>query len=343
MIDQAKFVLSKSALLTQFKDLEAKSDQVSYSAKTNYEVTKILEGSTSSFFSVHSLESLKHFQNKKRIWFLAQAWNFEELSQLFNQDVENFIVDNKADLEVLRDYCTMNSKKINLLLRMRLKEHSVSTGKHFVFGFYANQVNSLIPELKKESFINKLGVHFHRKTQNVSEWSLKDELEQVLDKSTFDQIDFVNMGGGIPVQYKNFNAKVLNNIFSEIKLLKDWLNEKNISLIIESGRFISAPAIKLVATIKNVYDSNIIINCSVYNSAMDTFISNIRLEVENELESGASYTLKGQTPCSMDIFRYKVCLDNPKIGDKLTFLNAGAYNFSSDFCSLNKLKTEIVE
>jgi len=45
----------------------------------------------------------------------------------------------------------------------------------------------------------------------------------------------------------------------------------------------------------------------------------------------------------MDIFRYKVYLNSPKVGDKIRFLNAGAYNFSSDFCNLKKLKTEIVE
>ena len=105
----------------------------------------------------------------------------------------------------------------------------------------------------------------------------------------------------------------------------------------------AAPSIKLIATIKNIYNNNIILNCSVYNSSLDTFISHIRLEVENELNKGTPYTIKGQTPCSMDIFRYRVFLNNPKEGDKITFLNAGAYNFTSDFCSLKKLETEIVE
>ncbi|MCH7902834.1 hypothetical protein IIC68_03715 [archaeon] len=39
----------------------------------------------------------------------------------------------------------------------------------------------------------------------------------------------------------------------------------------------------------------------------------------------------------------KVYMKDPKEGDKLVFLNAGAYNFSSDFCDLEKLETEVVE
>jgi ornithine decarboxylase len=45
----------------------------------------------------------------------------------------------------------------------------------------------------------------------------------------------------------------------------------------------------------------------------------------------------------MDIFRYRTYLDNPKVGDKIVFLNAGAYTYSTDFCNLKKLETVIVD
>ncbi|MBT5924699.1 decarboxylase, partial [Candidatus Woesearchaeota archaeon] len=65
------------------------------------------------------------------------------------------------------------------------------------------------------------------------------------------------------------------------------------------------------------------------------------LLVENELEKhqGEPYVIKGITPCSLDLFRYRVYLNEPKVGDKITFLNAGAYNFSTEFCDLEKLET----
>ncbi len=193
------------------------------------------------------------------------------------------------------------------------------------------------------SKINNLGIHFHRKTQNLSEWNLKEELEDIADKETLNSIQIVNIGGGLPCRYKNFRIEVIDKIFNKIKKFKHWLNEKNIKIIMEPGRFLAAPCVELETEVKAVYDNNIIINCSVYNSSMDTFIWNIRLLAKDELpdNQGTVYTIKGITPDSMDIFRYKVHLPKKKPGDKITFINAGAYNFSSDFCSLEKLKTEI--
>jgi len=45
----------------------------------------------------------------------------------------------------------------------------------------------------------------------------------------------------------------------------------------------------------------------------------------------------------MDIFRYCVFLPDKKVGDKIVFLNAGAYNFSTDFCNLEKIDTRILD
>lgn len=345
MFEDAKFILSKKKLHDQYNIIKNLCDIVSYSAKTNYEVTSVLEDSTNCMFSIHSGESIEKIKDKKRIWFFGQGWSKEELGNLINLGVVNFVVDNENDLNILIDFINESNSKINLLLRMRLKENTIHTGKYFVFGMYSSQVNKLIPELRNNKNIEKLGIHFHRKTQNISEWNLKFELESVLTNETLKYIDLINIGGGIPVKYKNFRADVLNSIFIEFENLRKWLNNYNIKLIIEPGRFISGPPIKLVATIKNIYSNNIIVNCSVYNSAIDIFATHYRLEIENELEDnkGEAYTIKGQTPCSMDIFRYKVWLNTPKVGDKIVFLNAGAYNFSSDFCNLNKLKTEIVD
>lgn len=334
----ARFILSKSKVLEQYNILR-KIATVSYSLKTNFEVGRVLEELTDSFFSIHSTESLNEIKDKSRIWFFAQAWNKEEIESLLNQNIKNFVVDNEADLNILLK--NIKDKKINLLLRMRLKEHTIHTGKYYVFGMYSKQINELIPKLRKNNSIEKLGIHFHRKTQNISEWSLKYELEQSLSKETLKSIDLVNIGGGLPGKYKNFRAEVMDHIFTEIKKLKDWL--KNKEMIIEPGRFIAAPAIKLETEIKNIYNNNIVIDCSVYNSAMDTFVAHIRLLVENELEQGTPYTIKGSTPDSMDIFRYKVFLKDPKIGDKIVFLNAGAYNFKTDFCNLVKLETVITK
>ena len=136
---------------------------------------------------------------------------------------------------------------------------------------------------------------------------------------------------------------VLNSIFNKITELKEFLNENHINLIIEPGRFIAAPSARLITKIVSINENNIIVNASVYNSDMDAIIVPVKLLVEGEQKQGTPYVIKGITPCSMDLFRYRVYLENPKVGDTLTFLNAGAYNFTSDFCDLEKIETEVVE
>ncbi|OYT32562.1 decarboxylase [Candidatus Woesearchaeota archaeon] len=342
-MSKARFLLSKGVVLKKFSEISSLADVVSYSLKTNFEVGKVLEKETDCFFSVHSLNSLKRLSDFSRVWFFLQGNSVGEIEELFGLGVCSFVVDNVNDLNSILGFAEKNNKRINLLLRLRVKEHSIHTGRFFVFGFYSKDINRLLPELSANSCVLKLGVHFHRKTQNVSEWFLKDELEYAVLPENFRFIDFVNIGGGFPSVYKNFKAEVFDDVFFRVKELRHWLNEKNVKLIVEPGRFIAAPAVKLEAEIINVYDNNVIVNCSVFNAFMDVFIANIRLLVEGELDKGTPFTVKGCTPDSLDIFRYSVFLDDPKIGDKIIFLNAGAYNFHSDFCGLDRIETVVVE
>ncbi len=348
MKKEAMFLLSKSALKRQFDSIKKEADFISYSFKTNPVVGKLLEETTKCYINISSETHLKKIKDKSRVWFFVQAWNSNEIRKLLNMGIDKFVIDNKTDLDVLKKFLERRNekhhKKIWLLLRMKLKEHTIHTGKHFVFGMSADQVNYEITRLRNNRNIERLGVHVHRKTQNISEWSLKQELRDSLKKETLEAVSFINIGGGFPVDYKNSRADI-RNIFREIRDLGKWLKDYRIKIMVEPGRFLAAPAIKLRAYAKSVADNNIIINCSVYNAAPDTFIANTRLMIEGETDdkNGKAYTIKGCTPDSVDIFRYKVYLKKkPKVGDEITFLNAGAYNFFADFDGLKKLKTKII-
>ena len=342
----AKFIISKSKVIDQYKKLQNLADTISYSSKTNQDVTKILEKETNCFFSVHLTNELIHIKDKSRVIFLPQGWTKEHIRSLLNQGITNFIVDNEPDLNIIESFLESNNhnKKITIFLRAKIKERTLRTERYFVFGMSSEIVNKRIQSLNNK-FKDKInfGIHFHRKTQNMSEWNLQYELDEILDKSTLDIISTLNIGGGIPSEYANTNMDVLDSIFKKIQLLRKWLKDFNIKLMIEPGRFISAPAGKLITKIINIYDGNIIVDASIYNSDMDALIVPVKLKIKGELEKGGAYVVKGVTPCSMDLFRYRVYLKNPKIGDKLIFLNAGAYNFSTDFCDLDKLKIEIIE
>lgn len=347
--NSAYFELSKSKVLSQFDIVQDHCDMVSYSSKTNPLVSGIIEENRDCMFSVHLENELVNIKDKSKVLFLAQAWDENEIYHLLSLGVKKFAVDNMHDLGVLEEFLRKNvDMKIEiLLLRLKLKERSIRTEKYFVFGIPSEQVDLKIKELKLNKQIESLGLHFHRKTQNMAEWNYGFELSEMFDDDFFSCIDYVNMGGGLPAAYANTDMRLLKGIFAKIDEFRNWLSERDVKLIIEPGRFIAAPSGKLVTKVIAIDSGNVTVNASVYNTDMDALIVPVKLLVDGELSKGddgvKQYIIKGITPCSLDLFRYRVYLKELCIGDEIVFLNAGAYNFSSNFCNLKVPEVKIVE
>lgn len=349
-MSEAKFILSKKVLAEQVKTLEDLGLKVSYSYKTNNIVGDILqelEGSENVDYSIHAKGEIEEIKDKEKIWFFTQAESEEELKDALTKGVRSFVVDNEVDLERILNVISQEKIKINLSLRMKFQEHRVGTGKYFVYGMPAIRVNELILEHKDNEFIGKFGVHLHRKSQNTSEWEIVEELEDSLSIEALKRIDMVNLGGGLPSIYRSSSIDVLPYVFGKLKKAVSWLNGKDIETVIEPGRFIAAPAVKLVAEIIQKYNNNLIINTTIYNCSLDNVLTGTKMMVEGEIgkdEAGEEVLVKGNSPTRDDIFRYRVKLSSDiKVGDKIAFLNAGAYNYTTDFFGYVKLETEIVD
>jgi len=338
------FTLSKSKLLEQVKTLENLKLKISYSYKTNRDIGKLLQEIAPQVdFSIHAKEEIEDIKNKSKISFFTQAESIDELKEILEAGIRNFVIDNEIDLERLLETIEQTETEINLSLRMKFQEHRVGTGKYFVYGLPSNKVNEIIKEIKDNPLIDKLGIHLHRKSQNTSEWEIVEEVEDSLTKETLERIDMINLGGGLPSTYRSSNVDVFEYIFQKLSKVQKYLAEKNIETIIEPGRFLAASPVKLIAEIIQTYDNNLIINTTIYNCALDNSLTNTKMLVEGETEGGEAYLIKGNSPTRDDIFRYRVKLDNPKVGDTITFLNAGAYNYTTDFFGYKKLETKKTE
>ena len=341
----AKFILSKKILKNQIKILRDSGLKVSYSYKTNKEVGNILQELSETQevnFSIHAKEEIDMIQDKSLIWFFTQAELEEELEEILNKGVRDFVVDNEVDLQRILSVIKRMQIVISLSLRMKFQEHRVGTGKYFVYGMPSKKINEIIQEIKNNRFINKLGVHIHRKSQNTSEWEIKQEIIDSLTEDSLRRLNIFNLGGGLPSRYRSYTSLVLPYILKKLRETKEFLERYGIETVIEPGRFIAAPSIKLETEIIQVQGKNIIINTTLYNCALDTLIGGHKMLIEGELsEGGEEYLIKGNSPTRDDIFRYRVRLKNPRVGDKITFLNAGAYNYTTDFFGYKKLVTEV--
>jgi len=116
--------------------------------------------------------------NKSKISFFTQAESTEELENIIQQGITEFVIDNELDLKTTLQAAEKSKTKITISLRMKFQEHRIGTGKYFVYGMSASRVNDLILELKENSNIKELGIHIHRKSQNTSEWEIADEVKE---------------------------------------------------------------------------------------------------------------------------------------------------------------------
>ena len=343
----AYFTLSKSKLLEQVKLLENLKLEISYSYKTNREIGDILQELCPNVkFSIHAKEEIEMIKNKEKISFFTQAEPIKELKDIISKGINKFVVDNEIDLERILKAIEETTTKINLSLRMKFQEHRIGTGKYFVYGMSSKKINEIILQIKENPLIENLGIHIHRKSQNTSEWEIEDELKDSLTDESLKRINTINLGGGLPTVYRSYTSKVLPYIFQKITNAKNLLEQNNIKTIIEPGRFLAAPPIKLITEIIQIQDNNIIINTTIYNCSLDNILAGTKMLVKEELQEdqeGNYYLIKGNSPTRDDIFRYKVKLSNPKIGDKIIFLNAGAYNYTTDFFGYKKLETRILD
>ena len=136
---QAKFILSKSKLINQFNQLKEIGLKVSYSYKTNREVGKLLQElpeTKDCEYSIHAKQEIQDIKDKSKIWFFTQAESEDELKELLNKNIINFVIDNQIDLQRLLNTIKQTQTKINLSLRMKFKENRIGSGKYFVYGIY---------------------------------------------------------------------------------------------------------------------------------------------------------------------------------------------------------------
>ena len=321
----ALFILSRSEAMKKAREIISMADRAYYNLKTNPDVWDVIKAADIGA-SVSSLAELEGLRPEK-VMFYVQGQKREELKQLYDSGIEKFVVDNENDLKKIEEIGG------ELWIRVKMREHTFYTGKYFVYGMGWERVKEILRR-------RKANLMFHRKTQNVGEWDLKEEFR--IFEDVFSHIEEINIGGGLPARYANSNPDI-PSIKSRIQDFREYLNDNGILMSMEPGRYIAAPSVRLETEVINAYGNTLVVDASIFNASMDTFLLNLRLPVMGEGKGSRKYLIKGYSMDSLDIFRYKVLMEEKSIGDKIIFLNAGAYNFYTEFSHLPRIRTEVVD
>ena len=326
-----EFLVSKKEIHKRIREITSFSDETYYSYKTNPFIGDYIASNNLLPLSLNLFYSLQHLSKRalSRSIYYLQGEDKQLIKKIVDMGITRFVVDNEPDLSRLLEVTLPKE----LFIRVKFREHTFYTGKNFVFGISWKKLLGLIKHYNLDR-VDSLGLHFHRKTQNIGDWYITHEFKYLFPSEAHRFIQKVNIGGGIPFVYANSQPDV-STILRDIASFRDYLHDHGLLLVIEPGRYIAAPSVKLRTRVINAYDNTLVVNASIHNAYIDTFLLNIRLRILDEQKQGYCYTIKGYTLDSLDIFRYKACFSSQKkVGDEIIFLDAGAYNFH---CSFNYL------
>lgn len=231
-------------------------------------------------------------------------------------------------------------------------------------GIYYDQMDE-VKKVLKEYDLKLVGIHSHIGSEsNLDHWLRIKDLTLNIAKQ-FDDIDFVDLGGGIPVVYKETDKPMPLNEWGE-KLTESFNNfskeyGKDIQLQIEPGRFIVASSGSLISEIQNIKhtpDYNfVIVNTGLNHNPRPSMygsyhpISFIGAE-ERKMDGEKSYVIGGNLCESGDVFTVEADgtlaprkFPNLQIGDLMIMGMIGAYSYSmkSEYNSMNLPASVLVD
>lgn len=369
--ETACFIVNSKKLVSEITSVkESLKGEIVYSHKTNPDVSvaeiAACQGCGFLFSSVEELENIAKlacFEKDKNI-FQSPSLTKKQFLRIRELGITRFIVDSQDQLDLMLE--NMNdSEVIDLLIRVntgiKVNNPELPYGMDSYLGFPLAEAMGVLKKLNTlyEEGKIRLGIHNHLISQNtyLDMWerntqTMADFVDDLKKEGV--QIDFVDFGGGYPIEYSR-PVPELSIIGSIIYKAQERMTRAfpDMKYIFEPGRKLIGESVAIIgkiAHIKNFLDKKIaILSCSLYNCSMDTlivdlFLTVIKLECDgnNEGLNKENYIIRGSTPDSLDVFSRGVDLPQLKNGDYLAFLHAGAYSFGSEFISLSKLKNIII-
>jgi diaminopimelate decarboxylase len=328
------FVCSKSVLAQQVKRLSDLGLEVFYSVKTNPEKVILEELNTiNTSFAVSDRDNFLSLISMsvpmERICYYERALTERKAEWLIQSGCRNFVVDTKT---AFNNIIGKADDSFTILVRIKAEANNEYSGC-FVPGIDWEDAKGLIDKCKNIGA--KSGILHHSSSQLNDPKVWRDKFEFL---STLPELDIVDMGGGMPIDYNGEKYdKVLEEIAKGIKKIKAK------RMIAEPGRFIVGPACSLITRVELIDKDKVVLNCSVYNVHIDTIIADLILPCRTLKEGKKkTYKLLGSSLCNLDVFNKGISLPELKEGDTIIFDKAGAYNFSSEFGSGSVIITYVM-
>ena len=289
--------------------------------------------------------------NARKISFGNTVKKSEDIQKAFKLGVKLFAFDCEEELLKIREF----APKSNVYCRLQVYNGGAEWPLSKKFGCSSKELEHLLIKARKIG-LNPLGLSFHVGSQQLSKKTWEKAIKKTSQiykkfKKKYFELNFLNIGGGMPVNYENKKIDFKDyakNILNLINRYYDGTTPENI--IAEPGRFLVASAGVLeseVILIKEKEDIRwLYLDVGRYSGLAETEGEAIKYKIEFSGKNKAKkvkYIIAGPSCDSHDILYQKKLYTLPKnikAGDRLRIFSAGSYiiSYQSEFNGIKKIK-----
>jgi len=351
----------KENILNFKKNFKTFKPIICFSVKSNSNETLLREigklGLGADVVSVGELmKSLKSGIKPSKIVFSGVGKTSNEIEYAIKKKILLINAESKSEIIEIEKIAKKFKKRVNIGIRLNPNTDAktlsqISTGKRDdKFGVNEKTFLSLVGYLKKSKHLNLkcISVHIGSQILDIKPYKrMLHVLERIIKKSKYN-FDFVDLGGGMGIDYNNTKKKL--NLQKYSILIKRFLKKQKTQIIFEPGRSIIGNTGVLVTKIIYIKESakkNFIILDAGMNDLMRPALYNATHRILpakiNNKKSKKSYEFVGPICESTDKFALLKNFQKLKEKDLIIIFDVGAYGMSlSSNYNLRPKATEIM-
>ena len=284
--------------------------------------------------------------NPKSIVYAGVGKRDKEIRYAIEQDILAINCESIEELNLVNELAAEAGKVVNIALRVNpdidpKTNHCIDTGQaDSKFGISYEEILSSVDHIRSLRNVMVIGMHIHIGSQirelHVFE-NMCNKVNVIVENLTSlgFEIEFVDVGGGLGINYDMPENEPIPNFASVFAIIKQHLKVGNREVHFEFGRSIVGQCGELITKVLYnkttatgrrlvIVDGSMteLIRPALYGSYHN--IENITSEADQRLK----YTIVGTACESTDVFDENVSLPITKRGDLLTIKSAGAYGMS---------------
>jgi len=278
-----------------------------------------------------------------KIVFAGVGKSEEEIEAALRYGILFFNVESQPELEKINQVAVRMKKKAKVSIRINpavdpKTHHHIATGKkESKFGIDMALADSIFASARKYPGISFCAIHCHIGSQIVTGDPFVKAFRKVLEfidriESKYRvKIDYLNLGGGLGVIYKDEKPQTAEVYARKILPL---FKGRKFRLVFEPGRFISANGGVLIGKVLYVKRTEVK-NFAIVDAAMNDLIRPSLYEAYHDIQplkkkTGSSkeiYDVVGPICESGDVLARERLFQKCSEGDLISVMSAGAYGY----------------